>query len=288
MKKSRLLGAVCACIFSLISISSHAALVSYAQDFEAVNAADAGALGYFGENFKIFADVWGADGGYATVDSDIFLYNYGPFSAPNGGPGFSAVASGEGGVAQGTQYLTVYSDYNNSDQAAGGSCGSSGCTINTSVFQEQTIDATDIGSTWTLTFDAKSPLSGGIFDAALDNGGNIDNPTSAYAFIRTLDPYAGYATTNHIRIDMTDISNTEWGSFSISLNIDSTLDGQIVWFGFNNVTTDYDSSGLYYDNICFDNTGGCPTALATPIPAAAWLFGSGLLGLIGMARRKAA
>ncbi len=40
--------------------------------------------------------------------------------------------------------------------------------------------------------------------------------------------------------------------------------------------------------------GGTPTLLpfahvdvaAVPVPAAAWLFGSGLLGLIGIARRK--
>jgi len=30
-----------------------------------------------------------------------------------------------------------------------------------------------------------------------------------------------------------------------------------------------------------------PAASAVPVPAAVWLFGSGLLGLIGIARRKA-
>lgn len=33
--------------------------------------------------------------------------------------------------------------------------------------------------------------------------------------------------------------------------------------------------------------GGCPQTTATPLPTAAWLLGSGLLGLVGMARRKA-
>jgi len=103
----------------------------------------------------IFADVWAEAGGsQAEVGNSIFLYSYGPFAAPNGGPGFSAVAGGEGGVNQGTQYLNIYSDYNNVDQGindgVGGGCvncqlGQS-ATINTSVFRESTIDVGDIGS----------------------------------------------------------------------------------------------------------------------------------------------
>jgi hypothetical protein len=34
--------------------------------------------------------------------------------------------------------------------------------------------------------------------------------------------------------------------------------------------------------------GGEPPSAAVPVPAAVWLFGSGLLGLVGVARRKAA
>jgi hypothetical protein len=39
-------------------------------------------------------------------------------------------------------------------------------------------------------------------------------------------------------------------------------------------------SGVYYDNF---NLAGTP---AVPVPAAAWLFGSGLLGLVGVARSR--
>jgi hypothetical protein len=35
-------------------------------------------------------------------------------------------------------------------------------------------------------------------------------------------------------------------------------------------------------------SGDLPLLAAVPVPAAVWLFGSGLLGLIGIARRKAA
>lgn len=292
-------GLAAATMLIFASSTSWAAVVSYAQDFEAVNAADGGALGPFGEDFKVFADVWAEAGGsQAEVGNSVFLYAYGPFAAPNGGPGFSAVAGGEGGFYQGTQYLNIYSDYNNVDQGindgSGGGCvqcqvGQS-ATINTSVFRESTIDAGDIGSIYTLTFDAKSPFADGIFDAGFDNGGNIGVPTSASAFIKTLDPNAGFATTNDIRVDMTNIGNTEWGQFSLALDLsDTALTGQIIQFGFNAVTTQFDNTGVYYDNICFDNAGGCPGLPnpVIPIPAAVWLFGSAL-GLLGWVRRRAA
>jgi len=271
--------------------ASSAAVTAYAQDFDALDASSATALGPFGEGFTIFADVWGKAGGDATVGSDIFLYSYGPFAAPNGGPGFSAIAGGEGGVNQGTQYLNIYSDYNNPDQTGGGACGPDGCTLNTSVIFENTIDAADVnGDIWTLTFDAKSPFANGIFDgtAANGNGGDINNPQSASAFIKTLNPAAGYATTNDIRVDMTTVSNTDWGQYSISIDLsDPLLAGQLIQFGFNAVSTEYGDSGVFYDNICFDNTGGCPgSPNPVPVPAAVWLFGSGLLGLVGVARRR--
>lgn len=294
MKKSRLMGAVCACLFTFcLSTPTIAAVTAYAQDFEALNAADPAALS--NDGYWVYADVWGRVGGDATVGTDIFLYNYGPFIAPNSTAitpdAFSGVATGEGGVTQADQYLNIFSDYQNPDQVPGGSCVSQECTINTSVFKEYNpIEAGDIGSIWTFSFDAKSPFAGGIFDGKTvdPNGGDFNNPQSASAFIKSLDPNAGYATTNDIRVDMTNVSNTEWVRYSISLDLSAPeLEGQILQFGFNTVSTLYQDSGVYYDNICFSSNGDdCVFTSPVPIPAAAWLFGSGLLGLIGVARRK--
>ncbi len=46
----------------------------------------------------------------------------------------------------------------------------------------------------------------------------------------------------------------------------------------------YDPSGTYY----IDSITGTlvQDTTPTPIPAAAWLFGSGLLGLVGLRRRQ--
>jgi hypothetical protein len=47
------------------------------------------------------------------------------------------------------------------------------------------------------------------------------------------------------------------------------------------------SSGLYGTRITLGINGNDPVLQTVPMPAAIWLFGSGLLGLIGVARRKA-
>ena len=43
---------------------------------------------------------------------------------------------------------------------------------------------------------------------------------------------------------------------------------------------------MYYDNVCWASDGSCASAPVVPVPAAVWLFGSGLLGLVGVARRR--
>jgi hypothetical protein len=128
----------------------------YAQDFEALDQANTDALA--NDGWLVFGNVFAPDGAY--------LYGYGPFPAPNDGFAFCAIAAGEGGPDQGDQQLVVFSDYNNTDHADGN-------LIESNVFQEQIIEAGDLGQTWMFTFDAKL--------------GNIEGGSTALAFIKTID-----------------------------------------------------------------------------------------------------
>jgi hypothetical protein len=244
--------------------ASNAALANYAEDFESLDSSSQFALALTG--WGRYTSAWLGQVG----PPGLFLYDYqgAAANATSGIGQMSAVATGEGGPAQGAQYLNVFSDYGNADHGAG-------ALIDVNIFQQWTVGAADIGQVFTLTFDAKAPFTGGIAP-----------PTTAKAFIKTLDPGAGYATTNDINVDMSAPSNTDWAGFSLAIDLsDPLLEGQLLQIGFNNTATAYNPSGVYYDNICFDNTGGCATP-AVPVPAAVWLFGSGLLGLVGVARRR--
>lgn len=71
-------------------------------------------------------------------------------------------------------------------------------------------------------------------------------------------------------------------SYFLSLNTDATaftLDGRISIFARH---SNFPGETFRFD---FGNIA-VPAVASVPVPAAAWLFGSGLLGLIGIARRK--
>lgn len=203
------------------------ALAPYSQDFEGLDQADVNALA--NDGWLVFGNVFDPDWNY--------LYGYGPFPAPNDGSGFCQIANGEGGPEQGEQQLVVYSDYANGDHGNGN-------IIESNVFQEQMIGPENIDETWTFAFEAKL--------------GNLEGASTAVAFIKTLDPDNGYQLTNFVTIDMTSIPTT-WSAFSITLDIDASLDGQILQFGFLNTATNYEGSGVFYDNIDFDIENGVAT-----------------------------
>lgn len=212
-----------AVLIGLAATSGRADLSAYTQDFEGLVQADPAALA--NDGWLVFGNVFdGVTGGY--------LYGYGPFPAPNGGPGFSAVAAGQGGPSQGAQQLVVYSDYNNGDHANGN-------WIEANVFQEQFVGAIDVGSNWTFRFDAKL--------------GDLLPASTALAFIKTLDPNT-FGLSSFITMDMTAIPAT-WASYALSIDIDPGLVGHILQIGFLNKATLYTPSGILYDNLDFRADG---------------------------------
>ena len=213
----------------------------YEQDFELLTPGDPpqpvpNSLSTDG--WVVGANVFGPDG-------TSFLYNYFAFPAPNGGPAFSAVAVGEGGPEQGAQQLSIYNDYNNGDHANGN-------IIEAIVFRERIIEASDVGTTIVFKFDAKK--------------GNIVPPTTAAAFIKTI---AGSNTTNALFVDTTNLPDT-WDTFTISLPIVPELLGQVLQIGFQSRATNFNGSGVFYDNITLgpDGCGGAggPGIGLRPLP----------------------
>jgi len=210
----------CAALICLLPAAGQATLAPYSQNFESLVQSDINALA--NDGWLVYGNVFDPTG-------TTYLYGYGPFPAPNDGAAFCAIDAGQGGAEQGAQQLSVYSDYNNTAHAIGN-------RVESNVYHEQPIAAGDVGKTWIFDFQAKH--------------GTLAFTSTAKAFIKTLNPRAGYALTNFIAVDMTSIPAT-WASYSLSIAIDASLSGQILQFGFLNNATFYEDSGIFYDNLSF-------------------------------------
>ena len=207
----------------------------YVQDFEALDPAGPTALE--DDGWLYFGNVFDAGGN--------FKFGFGPFAAPTVSGQISGVATGEGGPDQGDQQLVVFSNYDCCQPSDGHFNGTD--LVETIVFQEPWgtgnggIPASEIGNIFTFEFDAKR--------------GNIEGATTAQAFIRTLDPNAGFATTNNVVFDTTNLP-TDWGTYSIELDLsDPLLEGQILQFGFSTIASNFEGAGNFYDNVSFCTTG---------------------------------
>ena len=228
-------------------MTSHADLSPYWQDFDSLAPAEP----LLGSNNALSADGWLVFASVFTAAGSP-LYVYGPFPAPNSLAAFSAV--GYGGSLPGNQNMGVYSDYNNS------SAHGSGELVQASVFQQRTVAAGDVGTKWTFQFDAK------LF--------NLVAPTTALAFIQTLDPAQGYQVSGQTAIDMSGVPAI-WGTYSLPFTLTAGA-GQVLQFGFSSTATNYNGSTIVYDNV---------SLTPVPEPSAYSLMLAGLC-LLGLAARR--
>mgnify|MGYP001029648713 FL=1 len=192
-------------------------------------------------------------------------------------PGTDQVAALVTSDATGSSVLNTFSDYNNA------AFQPNGC-VTVNIFREYTIAAGDEGD-----YEFK-------FVNAFPND-PANTAVSAQAFIKILDPNNGYNDVLSGAL-VQSVTGSE-GEKTISVTIDSSAAGLILQYGFSNASANYQETGMYYDDVCFDSAGACPSALggggststADPnaIPALPlWaLFGlAGVVGLMGL-RRKA-
>ncbi len=202
----------------------------YTQDFEGLASAEEGSPALGNDGWLYYVNVFNSSGD--------FLYPYGAGPAPNNGTAMSAVVEGQGGFEQELKQLSIFSDYLNQGAHVAGDL------VEVNIFQERIIDASNVGQTWTMTFDAKM--------------GNLEGATTAAAFFKTLDPGNGYETTNFPIVDTTTIPST-WAGYSVSLIIDAGLVGQIFQFGFTNTASNNEGSGVFYDNVNLSIDGAVAT-----------------------------
>ncbi len=208
-------------------------------DFESLDAADPTALGNTG--WLIFGSVFDSVGD--------FKFGYGAFPAPNNPspPGWAAIVTDQGGPEQGSKQLSVFSDYNCCQPDEGHFNGTD--LVESNVFKEWTVGGAgdpfpSLGTTLNVSFDAKR--------------GNIEGSTTAIAFIKTLDPNAGFALTNFVTVDTTNLPDT-WGNYMLTLDLtDPLLEGQLLQIGFASTTSNFAGSGVFYDNIEIATTPAAP------------------------------
>ena len=234
-------------------LSAHGDITTYNQNFESLDINASNALA--NDGWKVFGNVFTPGGNY--------LYGYGTYSAPNGGGGFSAIATGPGGSAQGLQYLNVYSDYNNGDAHGNGNY------VDALVFQERNIGAGNVGAGKSFAFS---------FDYLKNGGGGDNGDSRTYAFIKVLkDSDSSYALLGSVEFETTNASTSTWASHAMSLAAtNSSWAGELVQFGFRSYATNYKGTGRFYDNLNFS---------AVPEPSSLGVLSVGLVGLAFRRRR---
>lgn len=158
--------------------------------------------------------------------------------------------------------------------------------------------------------------TGSVFTASFDANKNVSNivksSTSYFPITNTVFSLtANFGSNNGFKSGSMSISGTVAGLginspttlMSATLTkFDSKFDGAYIGFNTKNIVCDprinayvggcSTSESVIFkleNNFTFSGKGWTSKGMAltsVPIPAAAWLFGSGLLGLAGIARRK--
>jgi len=146
--------------------------------------------------------------------------------------------------------------------------------------------ATNI-SDWSLTLTAPDPNNtGGVISDTISKS----NSDSVF-IVGPLNTTAVTATSTQLLYDFTASADSTYmlffGATSPNLNwCLETTNCNSDGVGSMEYISYIDTSGNKVILSSVDHTGTIVFATAVPVPAAVWLFGSGLIGLVGFVRRK--
>lgn len=230
------IGATC---LLAVSSTSFGAIASFSDDFQGYGAA---------ANFapwECFSDNGGFSGGY---------YCGNPSTT---GPQITALADD----GAGNSYINVYANYDNAPVHTGGAPNPQEAI---SIFYSQSFTGADTasGDSWVFSFDYREA------DTPFGPAGD----TEVGAFIRVFD--GAFNLLQEVTLDT--IGSQAWQTGQLQVALDSGWTEGFFQIGFSNLVGNYESSGMYYDNVSLN---------VVPIPAAVWLFASGL-GFLGWMRRR--
>lgn len=125
-----------------------------------------------------------------------------------------------------------------------------------------------------LQFQSFSLSAGFIQISSNAVAGQIDIAAGTFGSVGTQDPGTGLYSFDFAQLNFIAIPPPATSSVSITTGAFGEWDDDTPFPG-----TPHPISGVVYE-------GASVLVGAVPVPAAVWLFGSGLLGLVGIARRR--
>lgn len=158
-----------------------------------------------------------------------------------------------------------------------------------------TIYASSLVSSSNVTSFGSGDVTGAPDDGGLWLGSTIDPPAQLGSFTVSFSTALGNGAGADLEI--LDIASSPDETFNVEVstnNITYTLLGE---YSATNNQIDFGAYNSPVSYVRLTNTSTVASAdidalwgnySVVPVPAAAWLFGSGLLGLVGLARRKKA
>ncbi len=212
-----------------------------------------------------------------SVSAALFDYTYGNLGVSAGSTNDSATMTVDG-ISVTVTALTIAND------GSGGITGTSLLTGGTGVYASSSTSNGNIGVRSNLSGDGTNMDGGSAGDASdLDEG-----------LLFTFDQVV---SLNFMNFDSFTSSSAD--------DFNLTVDGVsiLVDYNANDISPLVTNDAMQFDHYFFNNIVGTEflfwadsnsdsfridemTVSAVPLPASAWLFGSGLLGLFGMIRRK--